>query len=508
MATALKLRFAALMITAEFHPVFSTFLVFALAFVLRAVNVDTSYELHVDEFTYARLGASVATGELPNLSGTNFFLHPPAFFILVALFEFFLDAGSNSETAVFNLRWINVALGAATASALMLIGRQMGSTTVGILAAAIFSLDPFIVRQNSRVFLDTATIAWVAITWLMASRLYSRGQYRPASWFGIGLVGGLAILTKDMAAFLIILPPALLILFARQIRMQTLLAAGAGAVLPYLVWILVVISTGNWSVFWLSKSSGLARLFGAEQSTGYNVGAGTPSAVDAFVEQGLYYGPSYIIMAAGSSFGIWLLWRGPSLPLRFVGAVNSSAVVMISYAMVFGTFEEQFLYFLIVPAIMACVLGASVLRMVKFSAAIRTGLVFLFGMIIVWSTAVWTTLHLLERDSAWAPMLSYVRANLAPSDAVVVTSLDKFALTEFDRGDWYTAEALRERDVQYAILPSNLIEQRYTEITPDQADFIESHGEVIYTTQSRTLGELVLIKLDRDSISSKPPVGQ
>ncbi len=55
---------------------------------LRLVGVTRLYDLHIDEVTYGHFAASINDGHLPLLyDGQPFFLHPPGYYYLLALWR-------------------------------------------------------------------------------------------------------------------------------------------------------------------------------------------------------------------------------------------------------------------------------------------------------------------------------------------------------------------------------------------------------------------------------------
>ena len=48
-----------------------------LSFAVRGIGLGTANDIFIDELTYTELGRSIARGELPNLHGAPFLLHPP-----------------------------------------------------------------------------------------------------------------------------------------------------------------------------------------------------------------------------------------------------------------------------------------------------------------------------------------------------------------------------------------------------------------------------------------------
>src|SRR5262249_27868157 len=79
-------------------------LVSSVALAARAVGLSRSFELWVDEMLYTELAKSVSRGQLPNLFGAPFFLHPPGSFLINgAVIRIFNISGSDMSM-VYELR--------------------------------------------------------------------------------------------------------------------------------------------------------------------------------------------------------------------------------------------------------------------------------------------------------------------------------------------------------------------------------------------------------------------
>ena len=88
------------------------------------------------------------------------------------------------------MRVLNALLAGATAAVLVLLAARAGSLRAGLVSGLLFALDPFCIRQNDRVLLETAMLLWVLLGYLVlaplaqcpgaAARPGPRGGRRPA----------------------------------------------------------------------------------------------------------------------------------------------------------------------------------------------------------------------------------------------------------------------------------------------------------------------------------------
>ena len=266
-------------------------LVGVVTFGLRALNLDRSYDIFIDEVTYLRIGQGLAANGQVMLYGKTFHLHPPAFFFIEAAYLRMLPPAGTVIDLIYRVRYLNVIFAGLSGIMLFLIGRRIGGWSAGLGAATFFALDGFIIKMNSYILLDTSALFWIltgywlllgavdderrvrplrqllAGCWLLAA-LHTRRVMRLA-WHSLALVGtfgarlltldwlslaelqrgqslhwwrsiaigvvfGLALLTKDMTAFLSLLPLGVCFVLNRLLARRTAFVIGSTTLLTYL----------------------------------------------------------------------------------------------------------------------------------------------------------------------------------------------------------------------------------------------------------------------------------
>ncbi len=164
-----------------------------LAFTARTFGLSTAHDVFVDEATYARLGTSVASGQIvPTLFGHFFYLHPPVFFWIIGLVELVVGDGSSVLALVLHLRVVNVILSCLTCLVVIGIGRRLGGSvaggSAGLIAALLMAADPFLIEYDGLVLLETAAALFAMLGWLVLLRGmddHDRVPCRTAVWGGI-----------------------------------------------------------------------------------------------------------------------------------------------------------------------------------------------------------------------------------------------------------------------------------------------------------------------------------
>jgi len=484
--------------------------VFTLA--LRLVHPEKAYEVHLDEVIYRSMAVSITEGHLPTMPGeAPFFLHPPGYFVLLAGWRALIWRGGDIFQELYAFRGLNIVLGAVTAWLLYAIVRKVANPVAGVAAAGIFALDPFALRQNGRCFLETATLMWLLAGYLGLLVLQSRpGRNR---WLAVltGLLLGLAIVTKDFAGVLVAIPLGWAAIRNLDLPRRTIGVVATAACIPYSIWILIVVRTGHGGDFLFSKTIGLLRAIGLRQETGFN--AEGPPVADVLSRTVHAYGLSYLLSVAGIVAAVGLLAsRRPEA--RLLGLLGISGVALLGYAVLFGTIEEQFLYFLLVPALLTVPVAwaeyePAMLRVGWNHRAV--GFLGAFGLLLVLLGGVGQWVLVRQRpDDGWRRTVAWLEGNVPPGSTVVISgrgkdTVDGLVLTRYSVTEWHAPEARKVSRVRWVVIPSALVHDGYVAMTPTDADQIRAAGTVVFQTDSPTLGRLEIVRINRWAVS--PPQG-
>jgi 4-amino-4-deoxy-L-arabinose transferase-like glycosyltransferase len=473
-----------------------------------------SFDLFGDEVIYTDLGRSVTSGGFPRFDGQLFFLHPPGFFYLEAGWGRLLGNQPGLMAQIYQMRMLNALLAGGTAVVLVLLAARAGSARAGLAAGLLFALDPFCIRQNDRVLLETAMMLWVLLGYLAFTSLIGRpwSRWATARAAGAGLLFGGAVLTKD-EAFLLTVLPLLVVAVLRwgPGRVLTLLTVGTTAV-PYAMYLIVVAANGHIGAFWQAKTSGIQRMLGLIQSTGFHSSGGGSLPARLVAESG-YFATTYVALALAVPALVLVLRGGTPLP-RMLGLLYCAAAVTLGYALVLGTLEEQELYLLIVPSLAIIPVAAALLpgagparrkSMVgRYRGASRTVAItaaFTLALSLNLATCVrW----LQQPDDGFAQVLSYMAAHV-PAGARVTDAADAppgpmdvvhyTPVSRYHVGLWLTPAARHGEHVRYVVVPWAEVNDGYSYLTLTQVRHLVSHGRLVFSFHGRTYGNLALYRL-------------
>ena len=481
--------------------------VFTVTFVLRDYRLGPTFDIHVDELTYLNISQTVLDRLQVRLYGEPFYLHPPAYFFLEALLLKILHPVGDVIQQIYAARFLNVILGALSSLLIYQIGRRLAGWKAGLTAALLFALDPFSIRTNSQTLLETSAVFWALLGWWPLFQAAARGHFRKRDIVWSGMSFGLALLTKDMLVFLTMLPLGVCFLsrwaVPRRVAGWTLLTA----VLTYLPYPVIVFLVGDGRLLAEAKLSGLARFLGATKTTGFKR-AGGPSLIQALASNLQTFGTTYLLVAMGA-VAVVMLWRWRSgQPLqRLLALLVTCAYALLAFAVLIGTLEEQFFYYLTVPAMLAVSVAFWNWRADRGSAG-RRGVSVAGVMVAVmfcgWTLFTWAALHL-SPSNGYQVLRAYLTRHVPPNSRIATLTEESVFLTGgYITGVWKDSDALRGSQVQYVILSTQQVARGYGYATPALKTWLDAHAQLLTSVPSRSYGALNLYKLPTSQLGGLP----
>ncbi|MFI8520705.1 ArnT family glycosyltransferase [Streptomyces sp. NPDC085481] len=470
----------------------------ALTVTLRLVEVSRAGDLFVDEVIYQELGRSAGRGGFPSTSEGLFFLHPPGFFYLEAGWMKLFGEHQDVIAQVHSLRVLNALLAGVTAALLVALVARVRSRPAGLVAGVLFALDQFCIRQNNRVLLETETMVWVLAGFLVLVPLCRSGpQGRPrARAVAGGLLLGMGVLTKDHSALVTVLPLLLALALGWGPPRRLTAWAASAAVLPYAVYVVFVGGFGHWTDFWEQKTHGLDRLLGLTQETGFNA-PGTPSLAGRLLDELPGYGTTYLLLAL-TPVALFLLLRRREPVYRLLALFHACAILTLGYALAIGTLEEQALYLLFVPNLVALAVTVPVPR--RRPAARTLAVACIAGVLL--APAVVYAKDRWQPDDGFARMQEYMRQHVPAGSGIVTVDGQKTrGVTywtfedSYRLGNWVTPGERAAHRADYVIVPWKVVEQGYGRSPLPEVRELTRDARLLFSFQGHTYGSLALYRL-------------
>ena len=444
----------------------------------------------------------MAIGNGVELHGRPFDLHPPGFFLVLGGLIDVFGAGARptSVERILDLRLVPAIIGSLTCGILTAAVWRTAGAVAGIVAGVLYALDPFVMRFDTRLFLEAPTLFWVATGVLI---FILRDTRRTALLAGAAF--GLALLTKDTAAYLTVLPLLLIAAFVPTpgLRRRALTAVAVACSL-YGAYLLIVLVSGNFGLLFDDKASGLLRLLGINQETGFNRPGGI-TLVETLKRNLPYYGASYALCGIGTLCALArvpAIRRGTArLGVTLLVAIQLCAALHLVYGVLIGTLEEQMFYFMAVPSLACVALAVPLLaqrgRLVR-TAAIALSVVLAGG------------LRRLVADAARDD-----RRHLSPVRELNEHEPAAGSRHRGDRGDRAVRAARRGgrrvddpgraagQPCRLRPAPTRLIEDGFGKADASLERWLDRNGRVVFRARGRTMGELRLYEVEPAAIVAR-----
>jgi Dolichyl-phosphate-mannose-protein mannosyltransferase len=502
------------------RPIIVAAFIGSITMLIRLALHVRGFDLYGDEVIYTNLGRSVISGGFPNFEGQAFFLHGPAYFYLEAGWARLMGNPPGLMPWVYEMRALNALLAGITAVALVLLANRASSLRVGAVVGLLFAFDPFCIRQNDRVLLETAMMLWVMLGYLVFTCLVGRQPSR-RDWpyaIGAGLLFGCAVLTKDEGALLTLVPllASAALRWGPRRTMALLTAGTTGAV--YAVYVAIVVANGQFSALWGAKTSGIKRMLGLLQITGFNSSGGGSLSSRLIAEIGSF-ATTYTALALAVPALMVIVRYGDPLQ-RLLGLLYCAAGITLGYALVYGTLEEQELYLLIVPSLLIIPVATKLLmdrrssrsgshsRRSKGPIAIIT-VVLAFVVCFNLATCIrW----LRQPDDAFVQLLRYMATDVPAGTTVTdptatlnsASDVAQYALPpRINIDPWLTQAGRSQAHVRYVLVEWGLINLGYSEIPSTQIQHVVSNGRVLFSVSGRSYGKVTLYELPLPRVSAK-----
>jgi 4-amino-4-deoxy-L-arabinose transferase-like glycosyltransferase len=477
----------------------------AAAWVIRAIAITTDYNIFVDEATYARVADNLATGQGVTLFGVPFDLHPPAGFALLAAVIRVFSLHGGLASVLFGLRPFVALLGAVTCGFVYLFVGRLTTRPAGLAAAAVLALDPFEIRYDSRVMLEApAQVAAAGSVLLLTAAIGSQTERR--SWIltcGAGIAAGAALCTKENFGLVLAAALVLALLLGVVLERAKVAVALAIMICCYLLSQALLIITSGLAPWWYQVGSGLRRMAGVEQTSGFNSAAVHVSLTSRLAADAPHYGVTYLILGLGAATGLWQVvgavrhrarWRQAEPTARrqlLVALWAAAAAAYLCYSTAFGTLEEQMYYVLLVPGTCTVVIGwwrLGPLRTRHWRKVAAACVVLLLAV----DAVVWGAVHA-TRDDEYRQLLAWAPGHIRSGATVSVTEFTaQFLMHGVVLGQWATVPELIAHHVDYVLLSTTLVDQGYGIGRPAFEQYLEEHAKIAFEATGPSSGELIL----------------
>ncbi len=387
-------------------------------------------------------------------------------------------------------RPVNVVLAGVTLVLLWRLVERMAGRRVAAFSAMLFALDPFIIRINSRVLIETAAMAaLLGAELVVVGSLRRRGELTVRRAVAAGVLFGVALLTKEPTGILFVVP-LLVAPFLGLVRWRTSLVTLATAAVVYAPYPLWVVATGRWQLFTDAKLTGLQRFLGEVQLTGFNAPGGG-SFLGRIVARLDIFGMTYVLIAIGVPATLYLLWRGDRAQ-RWVAVWSASTYLMALYTVARGTLEEQVFYFLVVPSGLLVVLMATQVVQERWDLGRWARPLAAVGLVafVAFSFSAWVRVHTTP-DMSYRQLRGYLSQAVPVGARVGTTS----SLATFLLDEQHPIPVRDLADVERRRVGYLLIATATNDASPRLRSWLDENATIVFEDRGRSVGALRLYEL-------------
>jgi hypothetical protein len=463
----------------------------AVGFAAHLYGIGSSYDLFIDESFYSQVGQSVANGHLPYATGSNFFLHPPGFFLFEAAWINVFGSHTDIFAQVYSLRKLVAVFAALNLLLVTVIIERLVGKRFAIIGGALYLVNAFVNRDTGFVILEPATIFWALSGYAVLMYLGPKeSAKRRLQIVAVGLLFGMSVLSKEFAVFITVIPMALAMATRCWVTRREGTIIATLAALPFGAWVLIAAASGNWHSFYVQVSSGFRRSSGSSQISGFNR-PGAPTFLDTIFANAAYLWTAYVILIIGS---LAIIYQAVSRPLiaqhRFIAFFGVGALPLIIYCVLIGTNEEQFFNLLLAPALI-CLMVVVATQWDRLANALRVGLVVLALAAVVSDCVEYAVVHSTPDNGTYA--IDVWMGNHVPEKTVVAVTnpVQREIFLRYTMVDDQNGGDLNA-DVRYLVVFYRQVDEGYAFVDRQTIDAQTNGLSPVFSTEDRSNGRMVI----------------
>jgi hypothetical protein len=319
-----------------------------------------------------------------------------------------------------------------------------------------------------------------------------------------GLLFGYAILTKDIFAIMTIAPVFLAGLWRTTLPWRAVAIVCSSAVVPYAIYLLLVSTDSLIGLWFRAKESGLERMVGLQQTTGFN-DPHSPSLVSRLTGEIFQFGTSYILLALCPVVGV-IAARSQHSFRRLIGLCALTMGAFGIYTALFGTFEEQYGYGVMIASVLG--IGAAYPE-VRERWPGRAVALRVCGVTLILLTITLGIRAEVTPDDGVLQVRSWVQVHLPANARVgVTTSTSQWAFANDPRfGVWPSARSMWQHQADYILTQSLLTNEGYGYARKSMLQWLQGHAQAVFEFTGPTNGQTVLWYVDPSLLSQAAKAG-
>jgi hypothetical protein len=504
----------------------------AVAVGLRAFRQREAYELFMDEIQYADVANSFSAGHGAMLFDEPFYLHPPLAFLAFAL-GVPHPVDDMTVGVVLVLRPVLLVFAFVNTLLVVAVARRVVGRWASVLAGAVYALDAFVVRFDSRVMLEAPMMLCVLAGVLFLLVAVERRTLRARRAFLVagGLFFGLAVTTKSTSGLITAVPLMIMVVTAWGLRRRE--AAGVLALQfgVYGVYVLTILIQGNIGYWFEQTLAGTFRAVGLIKETGFS-SHNSPGFASRILANLSVFASSYALIGVATCYAVYLLligWRTLRSPrtgrrgahaapsggaharmrsgsplvsadpseatLSLITCWLAGVLAAILYTGALGEVEEQTFYLLAVPS--TVVVGLLVTQAGRWATPWRALVGVAVLALLGGSLSAWWTVHSV-RDDSYAQVIPAVYERIDHSTQMCLgDQTSQFVMPGFGVHKLTSLDVARRNSCGYAVVSTQLSSLGLANSTTELNAELARDYPVVISAHGRTSGDLLVYDLNR-----------
>ncbi len=428
-------------------------LLFALAFALRVWRLSSTPDIFGDEVLYT--GMTVTLPQYGHLVafGQPWFIHPPLYFIFQS--AFFQLAGIHGVTLanVFTGRLTACLYAALGVAAVFIWIAKVSNIQIGIATAFVLMLEPYALKYSRIGILESLVMLFAIIALVFFWRANSNSGLK--NYVLAGVFFGLALLTKELAVFLIVVV-VVWFLLTRYVAKNKVnvkgttvfLVTGLLMYLAYVVWALSI----DASLFLTTNYNLLERALWIIRNTGYT-NPNYISFTSDFISRANIYLITYILLGVAVIASVYFIVKDRS---KFTLLLSSWFIGSAIFFGVIGAHNPQFFIYVTVPA--AVIAGYTIAKLasgiISRNRKVMFAALLLLFVVIGYNMAVWVVVDG-RNDNAISQSINWAQENIPNGEKIWCPQYTyQFLFTNYQivKMEAYSSlNSLKGQDIHYFI---------------------------------------------------------
>jgi 4-amino-4-deoxy-L-arabinose transferase-like glycosyltransferase len=427
--------------------------IFVLAFALRVYGLSSSPDIFGDEVLYTNLALKLPQfGHLVALN-SPWFIHPPLFYALQSIFFQLTGIRGLTLANVFTSR-LTSCLYASLAVVVMFVWiAKISEIKVGAATAFVLMLEPYALKYSRMGLLESLVMMFAIVALVFFARANSKNNLK--NYVIGGIFFGLAMLTKEVALFVIVIIAVywLLTKFVAKTKINikgtfTFITIGLVMYLSYVIWALSI----NASAFLSTKYYLFERALWIVRDQGYTTPGYSAFTTD-FISTINIYLITYILIGIAALASIYFLERERN---KFTLLLTSWFIGSVIFFGAIGAHNSQFFIYITIPAAVTTgyMIAKFAFKQIYRNKKALFAALMLLLVIIGYNTMVWVFVDG-GNDTAVSQSINWVQTNIANGEKIWVPQYTyQFLSSDYqivNKEAYSTLNSIRGQGIHYFI---------------------------------------------------------